>query len=166
MAAVFILINLRCVPLVTVSTEIEIKASIEVCFDMARNIELHTKTVWRHTQENAVAGRTSGLIGEGEFVTFQARHFLIRQKLTSRIIDYNRPHKFVDEMISGAFKSMRHEHEFIDLGNRTLMRDTLQFEAPLGLVGWIVERVILKGYMKRFLNYRNKQLKELAERVV
>jgi hypothetical protein len=70
---------------------------------MARNIDLHTKTVWSHTQERAVAGRTTGMIGKGETVTFQATHFLIRQKLTSRIIDYTRPFKFVDEMISGTF---------------------------------------------------------------
>ncbi|MFC5451574.1 SRPBCC family protein [Paenibacillus aestuarii] len=152
--------------MVTVSAEIEIRAPIELCFDMARNIEIHTQTVWKHTQERVVAGRTSGLIGEGETVTFQAKHFLIRQKLTSRVTDYIRPYKFVDEMKSGAFKNMRHEHEFIDLGNRTLMKDTLYFEAPFGIIGWIVERVILKEYMKRFLTFRNKQLKEIAERAI
>jgi ligand-binding SRPBCC domain-containing protein len=57
-------------------------------------------------------------------------------------------------------------HEFIDLGNRTLMKDTLYFEAPLGWIGWIVERIVLKDYMKRFLIYRNKQLKDIAERRV
>ncbi|MFD0678305.1 MULTISPECIES: SRPBCC family protein [unclassified Paenibacillus] len=90
--------------MIKVYTEIEIKAPIEVCFDLARNIDIHTETVWKHTNERAIAGITTGMIGEGDTVTFQATHFLIRQTLTSRISEYRRLYKFVDEMISGAFK--------------------------------------------------------------
>lgn len=150
--------------MVKVITEIEIDAAIDVCFDLARNIDVHTQTVWRHTKERAVAGTTTGMINEGETVTFQATHFLIRQKLRSKITAYNRPFLFVDEMMYGAFKSLRHEHNFIDLGNKTLMRDTLVFEAPLGLLGWLAERLVLQHYMKRFLMHRNVNLKRLAEK--
>nr|WP_216855648.1 SRPBCC family protein [Paenibacillus qinlingensis] len=131
---------------------------------MASNIDIHTQTVWPHTKERAIAGTTTGMIRDGDTVTFEARHFLIRQKHTSLISNYVRPNRFVDEMLQGTFKSMRHEHEFIDLGDRTLMKDTLSFEAPLGWIGWIVERVVLRRYMMRFLNYRNEQLKILAEK--
>lgn len=149
--------------MVKVITEIEINAAIDVCFDLARNIDVHTQTVWRHTKERAVAGTTTGMINEGETVTFQATHFLIRQKLQSKITAYHRPFLFVDEMMYGAFKRLRHEHDFIDLGNRTLMRDTLVFEAPLGILGWLAERLVLQHYMKRFLMHRNENLKRLAE---
>jgi hypothetical protein len=44
------------------------------------------------------------------------------------------------------------------------VKDTLYFEVPFGIIGWIVERIILKNYMKWFLDYRNRQLKEIAER--
>jgi ligand-binding SRPBCC domain-containing protein len=144
-------------------TETEIEAPIEICFDLARNIDIHSKTVWKHTKEKAINGTMTGMIGEGEQVTFEATHFLVRQTLAARITTYRRPYTFVDEMLSGAFKSMKHEHDFIDKGNMTLMRDTLTFEAPFGPLGWIVERIILKPYMKNFLEYRNKQLKGIAE---
>ncbi|MDR6549877.1 SRPBCC family protein [Paenibacillus qinlingensis] len=150
--------------MITIVTEIEIEAPIEICFDMASNIDIHTQTVWPHTKERAIAGTMRGLISGGETVTFEARHFFIRQKHTSLISNYVRPYHFVDEMLQGTFKSMRHEHEFIDLGNRTLMKDTLCFEAPLGWIGWVVERVVLKNYMRRFLMYRNHQLKILIEK--
>ncbi|MCR8642014.1 SRPBCC family protein [Paenibacillus sp. N1-5-1-14] len=149
--------------MIRVYTDIEIKAPIETCFDMARNIDVHTQTVWSHTKERAVAGRSTGMINDRETVTFQARHFLIRQKHTSIIKDFTRPYKFVDEMVSGTFKSMRHEHDFIETENGTLMKDTLYFEAPLGLLGWIVERIVLKSYMKRFLEHRNHNLKRIIE---
>lgn len=43
------------------------------------------------------------------------------------------------------------------------MTDTLQFEAPFGFIGWVVERLVLRYYMKRFIEYRNKELKKIAE---
>ncbi|MCZ8521806.1 MULTISPECIES: SRPBCC family protein [Paenibacillus] len=146
--------------MITTSTETVFNAGVEACFDAARNIEIHTQTVWKHTRERAVAGRTTGMIGAGETVTFEAVHFGIRQRLTSRVVEFVRPVRFVDEMISGAFRSMRHEHEFIPLGaGGTIMRDTLIFAAPFGPAGWIAERLVLQGYMTRFLEYRNRQLK-------
>ncbi|GIO29790.1 hypothetical protein J2TS6_09310 [Paenibacillus albilobatus] len=130
---------------------------------MARNITVHTQTVWPHTRERAVHGRTTGMIGAGETVTFQATHFLVRQKLTSRIAAYERPHVFVDEMVKGAFKSMRHEHWFEMAEGKTLMRDRLVFAAPFGIAGWAAERLVLKRYMTRFLEYRNARLKAMIE---
>ncbi|OKP88490.1 cell division protein [Paenibacillus helianthi] len=149
--------------MVTVKTEIIIDAPISHCFDLARDIELHTQTVWKHTKEKAVAGTITGKINEGEIVTFQASHFLIRQKLTSRITAFKKPYYFVDEMMQGAFKSLRHEHKFEEYNGKTVMTDTLTFTAPLGIVGWIIERIILINYMKRFLEHRNNQLKIIAE---
>ncbi|WP_326099807.1 SRPBCC family protein [Paenibacillus pabuli] len=145
-------------------TEISIHAPIERCFDYARDMDIHTRTVWKHTREQAVAGVTTGRIGEGDTVTFEARHFGIRQKLTSRIIEYNRPYLFVDQMERGAFKSMRHEHSFTRIDEQmTCMRDTLRFEAPLGVLGWVAERAFLKRYMLAFLKSRNLKLKALLE---
>ncbi|MFC5402985.1 SRPBCC family protein [Cohnella soli] len=149
--------------MITIKTEIEISAPIQLCFDLARDIEVHTKTVWRHTKEKAISGVTSGPIGQGETVTFEAIHFLVRQRLTSKITEYQQPFLFVDEMQNGAFKSLRHIHEFKQRNGKTLMRDTLYFEAPLGIIGKAVEKLILKKYMKNFLEHRNYQLKLMAE---
>lgn len=150
--------------MIEVVTEITIYAPIEQCFDYARDIDIHTRTVWKHTRERAIAGVTTGRIGEGDTVTFEASHFGIRQKLTSRIAEYNRPHLFVDQMEKGAFKSMRHEHSFSKLGEQTTcMRDTLRFEAPLGALGWVAERIVLQRYMQAFLESRNLKLKALLE---
>lgn len=149
--------------MITVKTEILINAPIDRCFDLARDIEIHTQTVWKHTKEKAIEGTIKGMINEGEYVTFQATHFLVRQKLTSRITEYKRPYYFIDEMVKGAFKSLKHEHTFEEHNERTMMKDTLVFEAPFGLLGWVTERIILKNYMKKFLEHRNRQLKIIAE---
>ncbi|MFC5653410.1 cell division protein [Paenibacillus solisilvae] len=151
--------------MVIVQTKIQINAPLELCFDMARDIDLHTKTVWKHTGEIAIAGRMSGRIEADEQVTFEATHFLVRQRLTSRIIEFNKPYVFVDQMVSGAFKSLNHRHEFTAIDNHTLMMDELKFEAPYGLLGKAAEALILKRYMRNFLLHRNLQLKTLAEEI-
>lgn len=150
--------------MIIVKTQIEISAPIQLCFDLARDIDVHTQTVWKHTKERAIQGVTEGPIGSDQTVTFEATHLGVRQTLTSRITQFKEPYLFVDEMQKGAFKSLRHIHEFEQHGNKTIMKDTLTFEAPYGLIGWVVERVVLKRYMRKFLEHRNKELKKIAEK--
>lgn len=147
-------------PLIRLETRIA--APVDRVFDLARSIDAHSAST-TGTDERAVAGRTSGLIELGETVTWEARHFGVRQKLTSRITEMNRPEMFVDEMVRGAFSSIRHIHRFEQKGDLTLMHDEFQFSAPLGIFGRLAEILFLTRYMERFLQERNKVLKELAE---
>lgn len=140
---------------------------IDCCFDAARDLDLHTRTVWKHTHEKVISspgGKDGQLIGYGEMVTFEATHFLVRQRLTSKVVAFEPPYMFTDQMQQGAFRSMIHIHEFEVLRpSETRMRDTLYFEAPYGWAGRLAERFILQLYMKKFLEYRNKQLKKILE---
>ncbi len=117
----------------------------------------------RQTGEQAIAGRTSGLIGPNETVTWRAKHFGIWQTLTSKITGFNTPHFFADEMISGAFKSFRHEHHFLWDGQQTIMRDVFVFESPLGILGRLVNHLFLTRYMRKLLIKRNEVIKLVAE---
>ncbi|UUZ92915.1 hypothetical protein LJK87_48025 [Paenibacillus sp. P25] len=47
-----------------IRTELFIRAPIEVCFDLARSIDIHAEST-SQTRERAVGGRTSGLIELG-----------------------------------------------------------------------------------------------------
>ncbi|WP_194850798.1 SRPBCC family protein [Nonlabens antarcticus] len=140
-----------------------INAPIELVFDLARSIDLHQSSL-KHTKEKAIAGRVSGLVEEGETVTWQARHFMITQHLTSLITDVKPPHFFADEMVSGAFKRFRHEHHFS--GSEpgvTTMKDIFDYDSPLGILGKLADRLFLKRYMTSLLEHRNKVLKKTAE---
>ncbi len=88
-----------------------INAPIGKVFDLSRSIDLHMRST-AQTGEQAIAGKTAGLMEPGETVTWRAKHFGIWQKLTSKITEFNYPTFFADEMVSGAFKSFRHEHHF------------------------------------------------------
>lgn len=139
-----------------------IKAPMERCFDLSRSIELHTLSTAK-TGEKAIAGKTTGLIGLGETVTWQARHFGVRQKLTSRITGYTYPTYFCDEMEKGAFRRMRHEHHFRHQSGITVMTDLFEFESPFGRLGRFANDFVLTGYLKKLLLERNYVIKQAAE---
>lgn len=139
-----------------------INAPIETCFDLARNIDLHMEST-KQTGEQAIAGRTSGLIEPGETVTWRARHFGIWQTLTSEITDFDKPSFFADEMVEGAFKSFRHEHYFLSRNGQTLMKDVFVFESPMGVFGRLFNWLVLTRYMTTLLNKRNAVIKAAAE---
>ena len=145
----------------TIRIETLIDAPIERCFDAARDLDLHVRSV-AHTNERAVAGRTSGLIEMGEEVTWRARHFGVTQHFTSRITAFDRPRYFQDAMQRGAFKSFVHDHYFEVERGQTKMIDVLAFSAPLGFLGRIAEIVVLRRYLTRLLTIRAQTIREAA----
>lgn len=146
----------------TISVETWIEAPPERCFDFARDLDLHV-TSMAHTNERAVGGRTSGLIELDEEVTWRARHFGVTQHLTSKITAFDRPRYFQDTMQRGAFKSFVHDHFFTVERDGTLMRDVLVFAAPLGFLGLIAEKLVLRAYLERLLAARGETIKDAAE---
>jgi len=141
---------------------LHIEAPPERCFDLSRSVEAHLHSTSR-SGERAVGGVTSGLLGLGDEVTWEARHLGVRQRLTSRITRFDRPHHFRDSMVRGAFARFDHDHFFEATATGTLVRDLFDFAAPLGPLGWAAERLVLTAYMTRFLTERNEDLKRLAE---
>lgn len=139
-----------------------IAAPVDRVFDLARSIDLHRKSM-AHTNEQPIAGVTSGLIGLDETVTWKAKHLMKTRVLKSRISAMNRPFSFIDEMVSGDFRSLRHEHHFKPTANGTLMIDLMHFESPFGSIGRLVNQLYLTRYLKGLLEMRNQQLKEYAE---
>lgn len=139
-----------------------IKADIQTVFDLARDIDLHQKSTFK-TGEKAIAGRTSGLIEQGETVTWRAKHLGFYQTHTSEIINMEKPDQFTDIMLKGTFKSLRHQHIFRQEGENTVMTDIFEFESPLGIIGKLFNRFFLKNYMTGFLLERNKLIKATAE---
>lgn len=142
-----------------------ISAPREVCFDLARSVEVHLAGNI-HWGESALAigGVTAGLVGLSQRVTWRAKHFGVWHSLTSEITAMDRPAYFQDAMIRGIFRSMRHDHFFRSLPSGvTEMKDVFCFAAPLPVLGRIAEIAFLRRYMRALLRERNSVLKRVAE---
>ena len=145
-----------------IRVETKIEAPPALCFDLARSIELHIASTGR-TKEWAIAGVTSGLIGAGQEVTWSARHFGVRQTLTSRITVFDPPHHFRDSMVRGAFARFDHDHHFEGHDRGTRMLDLFDYAAPLGPLGRLAERLVLDRYLRHLLVERARVIKTVAE---
>ena len=127
-------------------------------FELSLSVDAHSEA-FSDSEESAVGGVTSGVMGEGDTVTWRARHFGIWWKMTSEIVEYDPPRCFVDQQRSGPFKRFRHEHHFAAASDgSTVMIDHVEFEAPLGVLGRIAEKVVLDRYMPRLIDQRNAHL--------
>ncbi len=139
-----------------------INAPIDRVFDLARSIDLHADSMTKY-DEKAVNGVTKGLIGLGESVTWEAVHFGVRQKLTSIITLSERPDRFQDKMVSGAFSGFTHDHFLEQTTSGTLFKDIFDYSSPLGPIGVLADILFLEKYMTRLLNERNQIIKRAAE---
>ena len=147
-------------PLIELVTDIA--APIERVFDFARSIDIHQESQAKQ-DEKVVAGRTAGLIEAGETVTWEATHFGIRQRLTSRIDAMTKPVHFRDSMVSGAFAGFAHDHHFEEIAGGTRMTDVFDYRSPFGPLGRLADWLFLERYMRRLLEERNQVIRRLAE---
>lgn len=143
----------------TIRLETWIDAPVERCFLLSLNIDLHVVSA-RSTWEKAIDGVTTGLIGEGQTVTFRALHHgLWRRRHTIRV-EAMRPYTyFRDVMVKGVFHRFEHEHHFAAMNDGTRMRDEVRFIAPWGPIG----RILARRRLVRVLIERSGVIKRVAQ---
>ncbi|KJK57377.1 SRPBCC family protein [Saccharothrix sp. ST-888] len=139
-------------------------AAPQQVFDAALDAELHTRSMGA-SGEQVVGTLPAGGLGPGDQVTFAARHFGVRWRLTAVVAVYEPPVRFVDEQVRGPFKRWFHEHEFTPNGTDgaggTVMTDRVSFESPLGPLGRIADALVLRRYMAHLIRTRGRYLAEV-----
>jgi ligand-binding SRPBCC domain-containing protein len=131
-------------------------------FEVSLDVDVHTASM-ADSGERVIGGVTTGRMGLGDSVTWQARHFGLRWRMTSLITACEPPGYFVDEQTAGPFARWRHAHHFEpDGAGGTVMRDVVDFAAPLGALGTVAEFLVLDRYMPRLIRLRNEHLRRAA----
>jgi ligand-binding SRPBCC domain-containing protein len=141
-----------------IELETLIAAPPERCFDLSLSVELHLHST-AETGERVVEGVSSGLLGLGDDVTWEARHLGRWRTLSMTISAYDRPRGFRDEMTRGPFRRLVHDHLFEPVEHGTLMRDRFEFSsgvAPLDVI-------VLGPHLRRLLVRRNEAIRDSAE---
>ena len=139
-----------------------IAAPIDRVFNLSCSIDLH-KISTAHTNEEAIAGTTTGLIKLNETVTWQAKHLFKKRKFTSKITEMESPFSFTDEMMQGDFSSFKHTHYFKVVNNGTIVIDIIFFESPFGFIGKLFNGIYLKKYLVGLLTKQNNTIKDFSE---
>jgi ligand-binding SRPBCC domain-containing protein len=142
-----------------------VRAPATAVFDLELDVDAHADSL-RRSGETATTRSGRRQLQLGDEVTFTARHFGLRWTLTSRVTDYERPRRFVDEQTRGPFQQMRHEHLFEEIGpNHTHMTDRMTASLAFGPAGAVASRIVLRPYLRRLLRLRARHIKHLAEAI-
>ena len=68
---------------------------------------------------------------------------------------------FVDEQRFGPYSFWHHKHFIKEIENGVLMEDVIHYKIPLGIIGYIVNSLIVKKKLGRIFEYRGNKLNEL-----
>jgi ligand-binding SRPBCC domain-containing protein len=78
--------------------------------------------------------------------------------------EYDPPRSFADRQVSGPFARWHHRHEFLDDGQGgTILRDVVDYEPPLGMLGRVVGGAFLKSKLGKLFDYRHRVTREIVE---
>src|SRR5690606_10955987 len=104
----------------------------------------------------------SDKIYEGMLIDYTVSPILrIPLNWQTRITQVDCNKSFTDYQQKGPYKYWNHFHEFIPNDKGVLMRDTVDYELPLGVLGTVAHRVMVKKKLETIFNYRYSVLENL-----
>lgn len=104
-------------------------------------------------------------IYEGMLIDYYVSPLLgIKMKWQTEIKQVSFQKSFTDFQKKGPYKLWNHFHEFIPNENGVLMKDTIDYELPMGFFGEIAHGLFVKKKLEHIFNYRYQVLNKLFNR--
>ncbi|MDV7695987.1 SRPBCC family protein [Chryseobacterium soli] len=85
----------------------------------------------------------------------------IKMKWQTEIKQVSFQKSFTDFQNKGPYKLWNHFHEFIPNEKGVLMKDTIDYELPMGFLGEIAHQLFVKKKLEHIFEYRNVVLEKL-----
>jgi ligand-binding SRPBCC domain-containing protein len=92
----------------------------------------------------------------GDRIRYTIRLLGVRVGWTTHITEWVEGVSFVDEQERGPYRRWRHTHRFEERDGGTLMTDEVDYEVPLGAIGWLVTGWWVRRSLKKIFDYRAK----------
>lgn len=90
----------------------------------------------------------------GRLIDHTIKIFGLRVHWRTLITDYDPPGSFTDEQLKGPYAFWHHRHEFISTDEGTLIRDTVAYALPFGILGRLAHFILVKKQLESIFNYR------------
>ena len=98
---------------------------------------------------------------EGAIFEYTIRLGIIRFPWKTLITIYDPPFKFQDIQKFGPYKKWEHTHEFFEIGNKTKMIDTVNYDLFPSFLSKIINKLFVKKRVEEIFNYREKYLQKI-----
>lgn len=118
----------------------------------------------------APPGKPVEPVGDDLEVRNGARHVLrirmgpLRLTWVAVLSQVNPPFGFVDTAEKSPFAFWRHHHEFLPTESGSLLRDTVEYRLPFGLLGTIAHTLLVRRDIESMFAHRHRVTKEAVER--
>ncbi|MBA2764314.1 MAG: SRPBCC family protein [Thermoleophilaceae bacterium] len=126
-------------------------------FADASNLEALTPP-WLHFR---IVGTGETEMAEGALIEYRLRLHGIPIRWRTRIEEWRPTERFVDRQIRGPYVLWHHTHTFREREGRTEMRDLVRYRLPLGPLGEIGHRMLVRRDLERIFDYRRDTIVEL-----
>jgi ligand-binding SRPBCC domain-containing protein len=93
----------------------------------------------------------------GTLIEYRLRLHRVPVRWRTRIEAWEPPQRFVDVQVKGPYSLWEHTHTFEEDGtNETIIGDRVRYSIPLGRLGGIANRLLVRGDLKRIFDYRQR----------
>jgi ligand-binding SRPBCC domain-containing protein len=76
---------------------------------------------------------------------------------------YDPPHLFEDVQVKGPFRSWRHRHIVEPANEGAILRDEIECEPPLGLLGHAIASGLIRKRLEKLFDYRHEVTRRWCE---
>ena len=98
---------------------------------------------------------------EGAIFEYTIRLGIISFPWKTVITIYDPPFKFQDVQKFGPYKKWEHTHEFIEVGKKTKMIDTVNYDLFPSFLRKLINKLFIKKRVEKIFNFRKKNLDKI-----
>jgi ligand-binding SRPBCC domain-containing protein len=109
---------------------------------------------------NVINGPLPDKVYPGMIIIYKVSPLLnIPMRWVTEITQVEAPNYFIDNQKAGPYAFWHHQHFFKETKDGVVVSDLLSYKVPLGILGQVLERLIVKRKVEKIFEYRKKRLK-------
>lgn len=101
------------------------------------------------------------LLGTGALIRYRLRLVGIPVGWLTEIRAWDPPHRFMDVQLRGPYRLWEHRHTLTAADGSTRIGDEVRYRLPLGPLGRLVRRLIVRRWLDAIFDYRVEKIAEL-----
>jgi hypothetical protein len=94
----------------------------------------------------------------GSLIDYRLSLFGLPFRWHTRIEAFEPERRFVDIQLRGPYRLWRHAHAFEDVPGGTRIRDRVEYQLPLGPLGEVVHRLLVRRTLERIFDHRRERV--------
>jgi len=100
-------------------------------------------------------------VREGTMIRYRLKLHGLPVYWRTEIRQWQAPNRFVDVQRSGPYRLWHHTHVFEAHGDRTKMIDVVRYRLPFGMLGRLVNKLMVRRDVEKIFDYRRQTIEHL-----